>query len=106
MLPPLPLANILVDTFSHGGVLMWPLLGLSLVTLAAIVERIFWWTAARLVGVQPGKQAVGAAPRGDPVIGRQRTGMARELLDAEQFGPQGRLDSARARPPVDPGVPS
>jgi biopolymer transport protein ExbB len=47
MLPPLPLANILVDTFSHGGVLMWPLLGLSLVTLAAIVERIFWWTAAR-----------------------------------------------------------
>ena len=42
-----PLANILVDTFLSGGVLMWPLLGLSLVTLAVIVERIFWWTAAR-----------------------------------------------------------
>jgi biopolymer transport protein ExbB len=40
-------ANLLVDTFLHGGVLMWPLLGLSLVTLAVIVERLFWWTAAR-----------------------------------------------------------
>jgi biopolymer transport protein ExbB len=42
-----PLANILVDTFVHGGVLMWPLLALSLITLAVIVERVFWWTAAR-----------------------------------------------------------
>jgi biopolymer transport protein ExbB len=25
---------------------MWPLLGLSLITLAVIVERVFWWTAA------------------------------------------------------------
>jgi biopolymer transport protein ExbB len=41
-----PLANILVDTFFHGGFLMWPLLGLSLVTLAVIVERLYWWTAA------------------------------------------------------------
>jgi biopolymer transport protein ExbB len=45
-IPPLPLANILVDTFLHGGVLMWPLLALSLVTLAVIVERIFWWISA------------------------------------------------------------
>jgi biopolymer transport protein ExbB len=47
IVPPLPLGNVLVDTFTHGGVLMWPLLGLSLITLAVIVERVFWWTAAR-----------------------------------------------------------
>jgi biopolymer transport protein ExbB len=43
----LPLANTLVDTFLHGGVLMWPLLVLSLVTLGIVVERLFWWSAAR-----------------------------------------------------------
>lgn len=43
----LPLANTLVDTFLHGGVLMWPLLALSLVTLGIVVERLFWWSAAR-----------------------------------------------------------
>ena len=42
-----PLANILVDTFAHGGALMWPLLALSLITLAVIVERIYWWSSAR-----------------------------------------------------------
>jgi biopolymer transport protein ExbB len=47
MLPPPILANVLVDTFLHGGILMWPLFGLSLITLAVIVERVFWWTAAR-----------------------------------------------------------
>jgi len=41
------LANVLVDTFIHGGVLMWPLFGLSLITLAVIVERVVWWTAGR-----------------------------------------------------------
>jgi biopolymer transport protein ExbB len=45
-LPSPALANIAVDTFLHGGFLMWPLLGLSLVTLAVIVERLFWWAAA------------------------------------------------------------
>jgi biopolymer transport protein ExbB len=42
-----PLANLLVDTFLHGGVLMWPLLALSLVTLGIVVERVIWWSAAR-----------------------------------------------------------
>jgi len=43
----LPLGNILVDTFLHGGVLMWPLFGLSLVTLAIIIERTVWWSRER-----------------------------------------------------------
>ncbi len=45
--PSLPLANVFVDTFVHGGFLMWPLLGLSLITLGVIVERLFWWAGAR-----------------------------------------------------------
>ena len=43
----LPVANTIVDTFLHGGVLMWPLLGLSLVTLGIVTERLVWWSAER-----------------------------------------------------------
>jgi biopolymer transport protein ExbB len=40
-------ANVLIDTFLHGGVLMWPLLALSLVTLGIVIERLVWWSAER-----------------------------------------------------------
>jgi len=43
----LPLANIIVDTFLHGGIIMWPLLVLSFAALAVIAERLVWWIAAR-----------------------------------------------------------
>jgi biopolymer transport protein ExbB len=43
----LPFANIIVDTFLHGGIIMWPLLVLSFSALAVIAERLFWWIAAR-----------------------------------------------------------
>jgi biopolymer transport protein ExbB len=43
----LPVANIIVDTFTHGGVIMWPLLGLSLISIAVVVERAFWLYSAR-----------------------------------------------------------
>lgn len=44
---PLTFANLLVDTFLHGGIIMWPLLALSLFAIAVIVERIFWWLSFR-----------------------------------------------------------
>jgi biopolymer transport protein ExbB len=44
MNPPL-LANLVVDTFLHGGLLMWPLLVLSLVALGIVTERV----ASRIV---------------------------------------------------------
>jgi biopolymer transport protein ExbB len=44
---PLFLANVVVDTFLHGGIIMWPLLGLSLFAIGVIAERIIWWTAAK-----------------------------------------------------------
>lgn len=43
----LTFANILVDTFFHGGIIMWPLLALSLFALAVIAERIFWGLSFR-----------------------------------------------------------
>jgi biopolymer transport protein ExbB len=43
----LPIANIVVDTFVHGGLIMWPLLILSLVAIAVLVERAFWWKTVR-----------------------------------------------------------
>jgi len=43
----LPIANIVVDTFVHGGLIMWPLLILSLVATAVLVERAFWWKTVR-----------------------------------------------------------
>ena len=41
------LANIVFDTFFHGGIIMWPLLVLSLVAVAVVGERIVWWLASR-----------------------------------------------------------
>jgi hypothetical protein len=52
---------------------------------------------ALLVSIQSGQQAVGAVLRDELVIRRQGSGMARELFDAEQLGPQRRLARARAR---------
>ena len=43
----LSVANIIVDTFTHGGVIMWPLLGLSFISIAVVVERAFWLYSAR-----------------------------------------------------------
>jgi biopolymer transport protein ExbB len=43
----LPIANIVVDTFVHGGLIMWPLLILSLVAIAVLTERAFWWKSVR-----------------------------------------------------------
>ncbi len=45
--PSLPLANIVVDTFTHGGIIMWPLLVLSLVASVVVIERAIWWKSVR-----------------------------------------------------------
>jgi biopolymer transport protein ExbB len=42
-----PLANVVVETFFHGGVIMWPLLVLSLFAIGVITERVIWRIAAR-----------------------------------------------------------
>ncbi|MGZ5537118.1 MAG: MotA/TolQ/ExbB proton channel family protein [Chthoniobacterales bacterium] len=35
--------NYLVDKFNHGGPIMWPILIVSIVAVAVVLERIFWW---------------------------------------------------------------
>jgi biopolymer transport protein ExbB len=35
--------NILVDNFIKGGYIMWPILIVSIVAIAVVLERIFWW---------------------------------------------------------------
>ena len=42
-----PFANVIVDTFLHGGIIMWPLLALSLFALAVLAERIYWYIQFR-----------------------------------------------------------
>jgi len=37
------LANIIVQYFDEGGLIMWPLLAAFLAALTVILERAFWW---------------------------------------------------------------
>ena len=39
--------NIVIDTFRRGGPVMWPILITAVIALAAVLERIFWWTRER-----------------------------------------------------------
>src|ERR1035438_4250394 len=50
-----------------------------------------------LVLVQPGQQTVGTLPGDGLMMGRESFGMARQLFDAEQLGPQGRFARAGAQ---------
>jgi len=38
------LANIVIDYFLKGGPIMWPILIVSIIGVAVVIERIFWWT--------------------------------------------------------------
>lgn len=48
-----PLGNIVVDTFLHGGLVMWPLLVLSLFAFAVVAERVVWWLGWQRARNQP-----------------------------------------------------
>jgi biopolymer transport protein ExbB len=36
--------NFLIDNFKKGGPIMWPILIVSIIAVAVVLERIFWWT--------------------------------------------------------------
>ncbi|MDD4932195.1 MAG: MotA/TolQ/ExbB proton channel family protein [Methylacidiphilaceae bacterium] len=42
------LANVVLNTFSRGGPIMWPLLLVALIAIVTVLERIFWWSMVRL----------------------------------------------------------
>lgn len=35
--------NVAVQTFLHGGPIMWPILATAVVALAVFIERVWWW---------------------------------------------------------------
>lgn len=43
----LPLANLVLDTFLHGGPIMWPILIAFFAALCVILERALWWAQLR-----------------------------------------------------------
>jgi biopolymer transport protein ExbB len=36
--------NFLIDNFRKGGPIMWPILIVSIIGVAVVLERVFWWT--------------------------------------------------------------
>src|SRR5881398_3034849 len=36
--------NFLIDNFQKGGPIMWPILIVSIIAVAVVLERAFWWT--------------------------------------------------------------
>ncbi len=42
------LANLVLNTFSRGGPIMWPLLLTAVVAIVTVLERILWWSMVRL----------------------------------------------------------
>ncbi len=35
--------NFLIDNFRKGGPIMWPILIVSIIAMAVVLERVFWW---------------------------------------------------------------
>lgn len=41
---PVASTNWVMDKFSKGGWIMWPILIVSIISLTVVIERIFWWS--------------------------------------------------------------
>ncbi|MFL6537383.1 MAG: MotA/TolQ/ExbB proton channel family protein [Chthoniobacterales bacterium] len=41
--PPQTWKNFLIDKFHQGGAIMWPILIVSIIAVAVVLERAFWW---------------------------------------------------------------
>lgn len=61
--------NVIVKTFIQGGPIMWPLLLCSIVALAVVGERVFWWKDLRRRRDPQRKEKIFAAlRRGDLAV--------------------------------------
>ena len=43
--PPTTFKNFLIEKFEAGGPIMWPIVIVSIISIAVVLERIFWWLA-------------------------------------------------------------
>lgn len=72
--------------FRSGGPVMWPLLGLSILSLAAIAERCYFWIALLMQEGKAVKRILSAA--------REDLDLASKMAQAESNTPAGRFLSA------------
>jgi biopolymer transport protein ExbB len=71
------------ELFKAGGPVMWPLLGLSVISLAAIAERSYFWIAALMQEGEIVKRILSAA--------REDLEMATKIAKASETTPVGRF---------------
>ena len=78
-MPPVLLANVAVDFFRKGGVIMWPIGLVFLVAACILFERIWWWTSLALSRQPKVLDAVLAAlEKGDTAGAQQLSAQAKD----------------------------
>ncbi len=73
------LANVVVEWFKKGGPVMWPILICSIVAVAVVGERVFWWWRESLRRDPETMEKVLAALESDDLDGA--TGLAKDSRD-------------------------
>jgi hypothetical protein len=48
--------NFLIDNFQKGGPIMWPILIVSIIAVAVVLERAFWWIGRWMRRIQNGSR--------------------------------------------------
>jgi biopolymer transport protein ExbB len=108
------LANIVVDKFTEGGWVMWPILATFLLSLCVILDRAVWWSVLQSK-IRPGlhEQARGAlgtgefatawklgSDTGEPYLANLREGMSHantSMLAAMQLHATHLIEKSEAR---------
>lgn len=108
------LANKIIDTFNHGGPIMWPVVATFFLALCVLIERTIWWTtlgrSLKSAEQQQAREALGtgdyataweiAAKSGDPYLVNLREGMEHartSMLAAMQLHATHLVEKAEAR---------
>ena len=78
-LPSPILGNLVVDTFQAGGPIMWPILVVAIVAVAAVLERAVWWQIeASRCDKKLRVQVLTAVDQGDADSATQLAGSSRD----------------------------
>lgn len=108
------LANVILDTFNHGGWIMWPVTATFFLALCVLIERVIWWTTLsrsfKTSDQDQAREALGAgdfstawqlsAQSKDPFLVNLREGMEHartSMLAAMQLHATHLVEKAEAR---------